>query len=447
MSWLLFTIELYVAMALAVLFYARRIKGSRFSDPIFQFVGFLTLFTLPLPIRACATGFPSGDITPHLPELLPYLPVAVLLCAFSLPLFVLAYYSKTARTISAEIWRPKRGSHYYFAFLVVAGISFVLVLLLSGGNVLRFILLGYNSTAYTYGRGYLAVGFSWMFVAVMLLICRYSTYRQRRDLIFFLLGLTVLLTVELIMGNRGHALYMIIAVLIYWHLAVRRVSFTKAAAIGLVTFVFMNLFGFLRGSSYESLSDVLDRTIDSFTVMQAEGSTSEYSTYTLTGGEFAVPFETFPQMIKSVGSEIPPMWGASYARAPLFFIPSAVYAGRPSSLTHWYMETFYGQGWGLNQGRAFYFLSEGYLNFGPPGVVLIMLFWGLALGVLCHYVRLAKFEPRAVLIFALCVAFIMGGVAGDFSSIIVGLPEQYLGIAVFGIWLTGRNARSFRPVR
>ena len=229
-------------------------------------------------------------------------------------------------------------------------------------------------------------------------------------------------------------------ILIYWHHAIRSISFKKAASIALTAFLFLNVYGSLRGSRYESLTDVLQRTLNSFDRLQEDGRTSEASIYTVTTGEFVVPFETFPQMIKSVGPEISPLLGLSYLRAPLFFVPSAIYPARPAGLTHWYMEQFYGTGWGLNEGRAFFFLSEGYLNFGPPGVLGIMLFWGVALGVLHHYIRVVNREPASVLLYSLTVASFAGGIAGDFTSMAVGLPGQFLSAAILGIWLTGRSS-------
>src|SRR5207248_1224360 len=200
------------------------------------------------------------------------------------------------------------------------------------------ILSGYSSSAETFGKGYLAVGFPWMFVGSLFLLCRYSTYHERRDLLLFCFVVTVLAVTELIMGNRSRIIYMLLAILIYWHHAIRSISFKKAASIGITAFLFLNVYGSLRGSRYESLTDVLQRTLNSFDRLQEDGRTSEASIYTVTTGEFVVPFETFPQMIKSVGPEISPLLGLSYLRAPLFFVPSAIYPARPASLTHWYME-------------------------------------------------------------------------------------------------------------
>lgn len=407
------------------------------NNRVFLFIGFLSLFTLPLPIRACMTEFASGDVTPHLPGLLPYLPIAVALVAFSLPWFVWGYYSGVAKKLGAKIWRPKTGSHYYRAFLVLIGVSLALVAILAGGDILHFVLLGYGSTAETPGKGYLAIGLPGTSVASMFLLCRYMAYRQRRDLIFFVLISLTLAAFELIMGRRGEVMHMLVTTLIFWHYTIRRLSFKAVAVVGIIAFVFLNEYGMVRSSRYESLSDVVQRSADNFGALRNGGGTAAAAYYTLTGGEFVVPFETFPQMVKSVGPEIFPMLGLTYARTPVFFVPQAIYPGhRPDPLANWYMKEFYGSGWGFNEGRGFYFLSEGYLNFGPAGVLGLMVLWGILLGAVHHYMRNSKGGPGAALLFSLALASIPAGIAGDFSSILVGLPEQYLIAAVLGIWLT-----------
>src|SRR5438067_12162751 len=114
-SWLLVSILLYCLVLVNVLLYAFRVRHAKFSDPIVQFVFFLTLFTLPLPIRSYFSMYPTGDITEHLPELIPFMPVALLLCSLSLIVFVWGYYSRFADRTAEHLWRPRTGDRYYLA--------------------------------------------------------------------------------------------------------------------------------------------------------------------------------------------------------------------------------------------------------------------------------------------------------------------------------------------
>jgi hypothetical protein len=148
-------------------------------------------------------------------------------------------------------------------------------------------------------------------------------------------------------------------------------------------------------------------------------------------------------MIQSVGASVNPQFGATYLRTPLFFIPSALYPSRPLPLSNWYIKQFYESGLGLNEGRQFFFLAEGYLNFGTLGVLATMFAWGVFLGTCRNYLHANRENPGVALLYAFAIAFIMRGIAGDSTSVLVGLPEQVLGIAVLGLWIARGKRRLF----
>jgi hypothetical protein len=208
----------------------------------------------------------------------------------------------------------------------------------------------------------------------------------------------------------------------------------------------LNLVGTLRESNYESLAQAWQKATG------AAGSKlddSESFFYTLTVGEFAVPFETLPQMIKSVGIDMSPRYGLTYLQAPLLLVPTDIFPQRPQALENWYMQTFYGEYFSGNANRSFFFLSEGYLNFGPVGVVLTMIAWGLFLGAAENYSRRMRGEPGAALLYALTLAFVFRGIAGHFGSWVSALSSQAIGIAIIGVWIAnGRifGAFNWRPV-
>lgn len=436
---LLLSICFFLCTTLFASLYAWRVKGSHFTEPIYQFLFFYVLFVLPLPLRTYVTMQPEGDVTEHLPLLAPFLPWAVTLCTVGLPLFVWGYYSQFSLKISVRVPRPSTGRHSRLAFVGLAIVSFFLLTLLARneGSLIDFVLLGYGSTVETFGKGYLAVGFPWLWVASFFLLYRYSIEKQKGDLLWFA-GVSALnLLMSFLMGNRGIIVYFGIALWLFWHHAVRPISMRKLVLLGAVAFLSMNLVGMVRGSNFESVSDFLGKTTEAYSKSK---ESQDAFFYTLTTGEFVVPFETLPQMIRSVGSTVSPQLGLTYLRAPLFWIPGALYPSRPLPLANWYMKEFYGSGLGLNESRSFFFLSEAYLNFGTLGVLATMLIWGLFLGMCRNYVRQSRGEPGVVLIYAFTVAFIFRGIAGDFVTIFVGLPEQVLSAAILGLWITnGRH--------
>jgi hypothetical protein len=101
------------------------------------------------------------------------------------------------------------------------------------------------------------------------------------------------------------------------------------------------------------------------------------------------------------------------------------------------MQRFYGQGFGLNEGRQFFFLAEGYLNFGPAGVAIVALAWGWMWGVMHHWMMRSNREPAAVLLYALTVGFMFRGISGDFASLIAGMAQQSLVAAIIGLLICG----------
>jgi hypothetical protein len=432
---LLISIIVFALVLVANALYAIVVKKASVLEPIILFFFFYALFVVPFPLRAYMTTTIEEDVTEHLTALLPYIPTSVFLSALALPFFTYAYYSGLARHIGARLARPMIGGSFRIAFVMLSCVSVFLLVLLthSVGGVIDLILLGYNSSAEIFGKGYLAVGFPWLSVASLFLLCRYGKTRKFLDLCIFGCALLLIVTMNLIMGNRSQLMFLGLAVIVFWHKAIRPVSFKNLAAVGIVSFLALNLIGVVRGSNYESFSDFWAKITEP---ARPSLDDSHSLFYTVTTGEFVVPFETFPQMIKSVGQDVPLQFGLTYLKAPLFFIPSVFFADRPDTLTHWYMLKFYGDTYGLNEGRAFFFLSEGYLNFGPVGVILTMLAWGLALGAAHCYGQGASGQTGPILLYSLALAFIFRGIAGDFVSVFVGLPEQALSAALLGIWIT-----------
>ncbi len=438
-SWLYLAIMGYTIVAICLVSFAIVRKGARLFDPFIQCVFFISLFTLPLPIRALISDAIEGDVTEHLPQLKPFLPIAIVYVTVGLICLAIGYYSPLARAVGKLLPHPPivRRPRVYLGAGIVAAFSIFLIVLLAAavGGVVAFVLLGYNSSAETFGRGYLAIGFPWLYVASLFLLYRYAIYGKWYDILGFVAAFIVIGAVQLLLGNRSVILYMALTAALYVHYSIKPLSLRALIPLGVVGFLFLNVFGYLRGSKYENFGDFVTRTSETVSRFRETGDLKHGFVYTMTTGEFVVPFETMPEMIRSVGTTVNPRLGLTFVQAPLFIIPSAIFPERPLPLANWYMAQFYGGGFGLNEGRAFFFMSEGYLNFGPAGVMLLLLAWGVFWGAVREYIRLGRGNPGSGLLAALSVAFIFRGVAGDFISMLVGLPEQSLSGAVVALML------------
>jgi hypothetical protein len=445
-DWTLLAVLVYAIVALAVAWYAFGLRRASVFEPIGQYLIFVSLFTLPLPVRVCFTLAIEGNVTPQLPLILPYLPVSVVLVAMSLPLFALGYYGRWAGRAADHLPLPVQHGpeRSLLAFLVLATLSLFLIYRLTeeAGGVLAFLLLGYGSTEETFGRGHLAIGLPWLFVAAMLLLHRYARRRARVDAVLFAVTLLAVVIVQVLTGNRSMLVYIAIATLVFANYGVRRLRWRFLVPLGVLAFAALNLLGALRGSNYESVADFIERSADiaeRVTVDEKEGYF-----YTLTIGEFVVPIETLPQMVRTVGISEAPWLGVSYARAPLYLIPSFIFPDRPLPLANWYMKQFYGDGYGLNEGRQFFFLAEAYMNFAVAGIVLVALWWGWMWGTLHRWMLRSRGDPSAVLIYALAVAFMFRCIAGDFSTLLAGLSQQSLVAALIGLAIAGTRWRYSR---
>lgn len=442
-TWLMISIVTFLLVVSGTCIYAFWTKKGRVNDPIIIFLFFFALLVLPLPWRTYFTKTDIGDVTPHLTAIFPFMPAAVFMCAAGLPFFAIAYYSRLSQRIAAHVPRPKTGTRARTAALILGGISLLLLSRLAHdlGGILGFILLGYQNYEVTSGKGYFWVGLVWLPIAAEFLLYNYAVKRQKVDLALFLAISICLVTVFMILGNRFSIVYFGLTVWLFWHHAIKAVPIKRVVLAGITMFLALNLVGTLRESNYANLDEVWEKaSISTPSKFDDPGTLF----YTLTTGYYVVPFETFPQMIKSVGNEIAPRWGLTYLEGPLLVIPTDIFPKRPVALENWYMKRFYGEDFSGNVNRSFFFLSEGYLNFGPLGVIATMIAWGMLLGVVQSYIRLAKGEPGAALLYALTIAFIFRGIAGHAGSWLSGLTSQSLAVAVIGIWIAnGRIARFF----
>lgn len=449
---LAFALAVFLVVWSGALLFAIAQRRASWADPVIQFLVFFALFTLPLPIRALITKEIEGDVTKHLPLLIGYLPASVLLATFAIICFIAAYYARTGAWLAHRI-RSTRGPRRdpYWAAIGIGAFSLFLIgrLAQNSGGILNFILLGYGSSAETFEKGYLAIGVPWLYVALCFLLYRYAVRRRRLDLLLYTIGFGTIASAQMVLGNRSIVLYMILVTASFLHFAVRRLSLLQLLPLAGGAFIALNVAGFLRASHYASPADLLRQWQEGVTRVATSDIDRRHGWYyTLTTGEFVVPFETMPQMVRSVGTEIPPKWGSSFAVSPLFFVPSVLYASRPLPLGNWYMQQFYGdEKFGRNQGRGFYFLAEGYLNFGPLGVALLASLWGVLWRAAREYLTISQYAPGAVLLYALALAYMFRLIAGDSTTLLVGVAEQDLVPAILGLGLIGAWRHQRRRVR
>ena len=90
-----------------------KVKKAGFFDPAVQFLIFLTLFVIPLPLRAYMTPKEiEGDVTEHLLELLPFFARCSVHDRRKSTALLWGYYSRFAEAISRAFTRTPHRRHF-----------------------------------------------------------------------------------------------------------------------------------------------------------------------------------------------------------------------------------------------------------------------------------------------------------------------------------------------
>ena len=219
---------------------------------------------------------------------------------------------------------------------------------------------------------------------------------RRRKIVVAVIAAFVL--IQLSFGNRRDFLPLLVFVAVI--VATRRKAVIRGGTvfIGFLAFSFMLLIGFVRQLiQYPWLLGT--NTLQLF----------------LASNEFVSPIQT---LMHYVISDRPLRWGWTYISAPLLFIPRAIWATKPESLSTQFLRDAFG--YTALMGYAYTPVTEAFLNFGwvGPFVVFAIFSW-----VMVKLVKNADAHPGLYFIsFALVVDFNRGDFGGMFYTMVaIGL--------------------------
>jgi hypothetical protein len=386
------------------------------------------LYVLPLSVRSFF-GMPAeGNISSYFTEFEPYLPAAVGYTAafnFSLAWFVSMQDAPYTAPEEARDEPGLRPSGWVAALTMTAiAIGMLGVLARDLGGITSLILEGYRVTEHFIGRGYLAVGFEWIVALGVLCYAAASLSGdpKRRLLAIGVNG--VIACAFLIMARRATLVEHVGALLLIHHYAVAKFKVWQLVAILAVGFMSLNLIGLLRGDSYDDFTDMKSSLTTRATNLAEEDETwSEQLTYTLTTGNFAVPFETLPQIIRTFGEAYVLGFGKYTLGTLSLIVPLPLWPDRPLPLSNWYVEEFYGIT-ALNEGRQLYFLTESFMDFGAAGFIVVAGLYAIGFRfVLRHTDNWARSAPMLALMALLCSSITSMIAAGPSSFVVTSLKS------------------------
>jgi oligosaccharide repeat unit polymerase len=390
----------------------------------------LILYCFPLPIRLMQDGVEYSDVYRDVAEFIEYMPLAIILVSMFVLIFVVVfkatyvalYNYRYSITNSTQVYSRTNFKILWFSFLFVATIL-LLKLAVESGGLYSLILSGYSVTSVlSVSTGY-AVAFSWM-VTLSLLAFAYGLINHSKSWTIFGMSMIILCMLSFfIMGRRGALVVLSLALIIVHALCNKRLSYFTYITIVSLGFLALNLIGLLRGASYDSLSTFYESTVDRYNYVSEISEVGFF--YTITDGNFVIPFQTLPNIISKLNYVGDFSYGTVTLNSLLLMVPSFIWSDRPLPLANWYMMEFVDPNAALNEGRQFFFLSESYLNFGPLGI----LFWGFGYGFifagLASYFHRNRSSYIHVVLFALILGNMLNFVASDTVGGVIAFCKNY----------------------
>ncbi|MCX6229762.1 MAG: O-antigen ligase [Bacteroidia bacterium] len=419
----------FISLALSIVIVAPKNASKLFNLKHFLpllFLSLVALYVLPLSFFNYSFSTPSGIISDHFYSFAGYIPLALVLCSMFNLVFSFSYRKLVFRKVYVEqSSESKEFSKFEVFFIyILFSISIWLLYQLSKeiGGLPGLILSGYQVTELFINKGHYTVGFEWIVTLSLLLWGNALTTQRRKKIIPTMLLLLTVAASFAIMGRRGALVILIGSSVYLFHQLYKPIKTYKILAIGILGFYLLTLIGFLRGDSYENFSSLVDKMQIKKGSLDNDNSVSFF--YTITTGNFAVPFETFPQVIKSLGNEYNPGFGVYSLRPVTSIIPSALWLERPLPLANWYMKTFYGTT-PLNEGRQFFLLSAPFMDFGPSGIVIIGIIFAFFWRSILKIGTENKKDILAITFIAIIIASSLNIVSSDLAGWMIAFSKGY----------------------
>ncbi len=134
-------------------------------------------------------------------------------------------------------------------------------------------------------------------------------------------------------------------------------------------------------------------------------------------------------VMKAVPEKMPILLGESFWNALVMFIPRSLWEEKPVGLGHYIAKSIWEDARG---GPAPYSITEFFLNFHLPGIILGMIFVGFIGRILYQYLASNHRNPSAVLIYATLFSIGSGSLSGTFVDFSQRLIPVLLALLFIG---------------
>lgn len=386
-----------------------RLIGPRF-DPLEAgniFPVIFALYSLSLPLKIVMNYSPEVEIL---------LAQYICACLIGLLGFYFGYYNPLGKRLAARLpffdHIQNRGMEIgaLLLFLVLTPLLYRTITL--AGGIQDFIGMGYGGERYLFFGREAYVGF-WtdLFVVALLAYILAQVGRWRISKGIVILGLLILWTIlNLFIGGRGILLRLFIGLAVAYHYQIKRISIGKVITGGILAYVVLVMYGHTRTLVVQvGLIETLKMMFNKLSI-QALLPTSF--------GEFIAPAEALWELLEMKVS-LSYQLGKSYFNTLLIMFPQTLFPGRPLTLGEWRMVTFYPSLFAAGEGKGFFTIAEGFINFGYIGILLHMSVYGLLARTVYEYCTQEPINKAKVLLYALTLPFIIiVGVRIDVAPVI-----------------------------
>lgn len=375
-----FTYILFMITCILIFIYDKcKVKRS-WHDPLYFFLIMMILYISPLSLRFFLKLPAEGNITKHFDDLRYIYPYALLITTISIIFFYVAYRLSPVLRITkyivnkgALIERRKIKLFRVGVFLALISSLAFIIFSQNYGGIKELLLKGYIVTEIFSQEPKLAISLSVFSVSSLVILYSYSQTKNKKELIISLILFSSFMLIQIVLSRRAQIVIWGLSYLISYSLLVKKISFSKIAPLIIIGFLFLNILGHVRQGNYEDISYFITRFDDKISALDEDKSSAFY---TLTTGQFAIPYETLPMLMEKLEtSDL--RYGSTLLDVFYQWVPRSIWKDKSYGNAHWYYKEFYDYNAKPNEGRNFFFLSEGYLNFGILGVLIWAILWGI----------------------------------------------------------------------
>lgn len=342
--------------------------------------------------------------------------VALVLCIFGVLAFYVGYYrcgrisDGLARLIPRPRYalEPRRVALAVVALTLISLLSYGLIMK-SPSGVIQFIKHLHSHNQAFRGRYEIYYGAQMCIVAALLWLAMRP--RGRRWVIAYsaYLGFTFLLILSL--GGRALAGTVIETAIIVYHYRVRFVRVRTVLSVAAALLVIALFVGAYRNYSDSASSG---RSIGErlAAVASPRGFLDQWLQYDVSS------LDTFVLLLDKMPRQIHPVYGETFAGLAWTFAPRAIWHGKPQQFDTQVAQKLFGP---HTTGKAGSIVSEGFYNFLWPGVLAVMLVFGIVARAVYSYLRLGPRSVGAIVLYALLWKWLWTVNAGGASEATLGM--------------------------